>query len=670
MKKRLYKALSVLLILSFLATPVTPIAGGEGAVALDEVLGYETPKPTNFNPDDVFDVYVEAGFSYDGYTFVLREDAVYCFEYNDVIEDVWASINMFWAQNLEDIARNINEKSILYIEPNYLFEIESVPEPVAVEPPPLFQPFAFQPTNDPYFSQQWNLEGTRGAAAWTAGLTGQGVTVAVMDTGIYRRHADFNFSRVLPTVYLPGHAAHHHGDCFSGHGTSVTGMIAAARNNGRGIASIAPNVTILPMAVTQDYFLLPSNSLVEAVRIATENFNVDVINASIGLPIGTAQLRDAFNAARARGIISIASAGNHNGTALRFPAGFDSVIGVGATNRSEERGTWPAGGSAFNHSVSFVAPGVDVPTLGFPSTADFPWGIPPNCPRGYVMLQTGTSFAAPYVAAMAALARQHNPNITPAQFYDILRRSSIGRGTPGWNRYYGHGLVDVGLFVHRLTEQDFFNYTDVPQNFWARAHITFASRYGLMHGEAQRTFAPNRNITRAEYVAMLGNMHRMTREVVPHVTSSPFTDVPNSHFAVRHIEWARTNNIVGGIGNNMFGTNDPAPRQQAAVMLLNYARFRGVNIGTINRNVLNQFSDRNQIADWALDGMAWAVQHGLMSGTPQGRIEPTRAMTRAEAAAMAHQYTQRFAPIAVVNNTAAALFNEAMIATYEYRRAS
>ena len=640
------------LLFSLVVVGGSPVAGAESGVAAERVV--EDPRPLNFNPDDVFDVYRQAGAEYEGYLFVLRDGVVYCFETYDAIEEI-APPDIHWAATIEDIRTAVDEANILFIEPNYAMEsIEFEYEPAEL---PLIQPFAFQPTNDPLFHQQWNFVATRTAAAWTANsrpgrlfdrLSGRGVTVAVLDTGVFRGHEDIDGSRVFPAIGY-GRVVGGSNDGPGGQGTAVIGIIAAIRDNGRGIASIAPETTILPKAVRiahpqGDFDTDVIASLIPAMRDTISRGDVDVIHFGIALSLRSAILEGEVDRAHDAGIIMIAPVGNLGSPQRLYPAGFSNVIGVGATSQHD----WVTPFSQINDTVSFVAPGHQILTLGI------------SAPNAYVTAG-GTSIAAAHVTGMAALARGYNPNITSDQFYDLLRRSAIGLGVPGvhdgWNPYHGHGLVDIGLFVHRLTEEDFFRFTDIT-NHRHNAAITFAARYGIMHGTGhhQSLFHPDWVANRAEFVTALANMYRLTMGTVPHVDYSLFPDVPVTHWAARHITWANRIGIVGGVGDGTFAPANPMIRQDVAIVLLRYARHQGIGVDPIDLSVLNRFTDQHQIHSWAREAVAWAVQSGLMAGTSPTTFGPLDPILRGEIAAISHRYTVRLAPLAVAENTASELF--------------
>jgi len=440
MKRVLMKFVAVLLTIVFLL-PTWVFAESQDEVLkqndVDRVCEDLTAEITC--PTDIFNVHATPGRDYDGYIFRLVEGVtIPCGEHKN-IRVIFAPKNIYHAATLQDIMDFVASELIMYIEPDYLIFLD--PMPLDQHILPTFVPHAFTSVNDPRYRDQWCLEFIRGAATWSTipAISTSGVVVAVIDSGIYRYHEDFNALNILR-----GRNFVHNEDSDDplddyGHGTAVTGIIAAIRNNGLGVASMACGVTILPLRVLHGN---PGrgaiSSIVSAIDYAVGH-DVHVINMSLGASAqdlnmdSITSLTDAVNYAASKNIWMIAAVGNDWNATINYPAGLAHVIGVGAISRDGVR----AGFSNFNTSVFVTAPGEDLILLS-------PTGT------GYIE-DSGTSFAAPKITALAAYARAHNPNMTNLQFRDLLVRSSINRGDANWDREYGHGIIDAGLFMYNLT---------------------------------------------------------------------------------------------------------------------------------------------------------------------------------------------------------------------------
>ncbi len=235
------------------------------------------------------------------------------------------------------------------------------------------------PPNDPDYDRQWALPHIQAETAWNEMDELNAITVAVIDTGVCMSHEDL-VGRVLDKGYDFVDNDDDPEDVF-GHGCSVAGIIAANIDNGIGIAGFAPNSSILPVRV-----LGPSGSgsmadVAAGIVYAADN-GADIINLSLGSMVGSQVTQDAVNHAIAKGVTVIASAGNSGGDLPGFPARYENVVAVGAID--------PNGGrSSFSNKGGDIwAPGRDVHTI--------------YLDNGYKALN-GTSFSAPYVAAMAAV---------------------------------------------------------------------------------------------------------------------------------------------------------------------------------------------------------------------------------------------------------------------------
>ena len=235
------------------------------------------------------------------------------------------------------------------------------------------------PPDDPDFDRQWALPHIQAESAWRDMGELAGVTVAVIDTGVCMSHEDL-VGRVLDNGYDFVDNDDDPEDVF-GHGCPVAGIIAANTDNGIGIAGFAPNASILPVRV-----LGPSGSGsmadVAAGIVYAADEGADIINLSLGSAIGSQVTEDAVKYALDKGVTVIASAGNSGGNLPGFPARYDGVVAVGAIDPDGSRSSFS------NKGGDIWAPGRDIHSI--------------HLDNGYKALN-GTSFSAPYVAAMAAV---------------------------------------------------------------------------------------------------------------------------------------------------------------------------------------------------------------------------------------------------------------------------
>ena len=151
-------------------------------------------------------------------------------------------------------------------------------------------------------------------------------------------------------------------------------------------------------------------------------------------------------------------------------------------------------------------------------------------------------------------------------------------------------------------------------------------------GYNETIFAPNDKITRGMIVTILHNM-----EGKPISTNiNNFPDVQDSRvYYYKSINWAVENRIVSGYDNGNFGPDDLITREQLAVILWNYSKYKGKNVNV--ETDYSKFPDKNQISNFAQNGMNWAVGTGVITGS-QGKLFPLGNATRAEAASMIYKY--------------------------------
>lgn len=261
--------------------------------------------------------------------------------------------------------------------PNYYYYADSTTDDISIN--------AFS-NNDPLYSEQWQHDyiGTR--YAWTAGYKGQGIKVAVIDSGVQANHEDLNGVTGRNFVTTEGGA---NGPAYNedngNHGTHVAGIIAAVANNNKGGAGIAPEATIRSYCVmtkasggTSAY----GSDVMRAINAAVIDGN-DIINMSLGGPMYSADYATVVDQAYKKGVALFVSAGNDDSDAYNFPAAYPGSISVAAVDQNGARASF----SNFGNSVKLAFPGVDILS---------------TVPTGYDYM-SGTSQASPAAAGTAAV---------------------------------------------------------------------------------------------------------------------------------------------------------------------------------------------------------------------------------------------------------------------------
>jgi trimeric autotransporter adhesin len=279
-------------------------------------------------------------------------------------------------------------------------------------------------------SNSWSNDMVNAGAAWAKGFTGQGVTVAVIDSGVDINHKDLRDNIWYNSGEIAGNGIDDDGNGYvddvngwnfdlnnnnvtdsSSHGTHVAGTIAAS-NNGFGITGVAYDSKIMPIRLTdnQDKW---NGRLDKAIRYAVDN-GARVINMSLsypddGIPNG---LRDAIAYAANQNVIVVSAAGNQKLSLPRSPARFATEYGfsVGAVDSNQVIAEFSnlAGNDSQMHHV--MAPGKDIFST-----------LPGNDAYG---LKNGTSMATPHVAGVVALMLSANPYLTHTQVRQILTETT------------------------------------------------------------------------------------------------------------------------------------------------------------------------------------------------------------------------------------------------------
>ena len=186
-------------------------------------------------------------------------------------------------------------------------------------------------------------------------------------------------------------------------------------------------------------------------------------------------------------------------------------------------------------------------------------------------------------------------------------------------------------------EEPTWPFTDVTEgDDWFYDAVAYVYENGIMAGTSETIFSPSMKLNRAQAAQLFYNL-----EGKPAVTGdSAFSDVASSHWAVDAITWAAENEVVAGIGGNLYDPDSNVTREQFAQMLYNYAQYKGYDL-TANGD-LTQFPDDGSISFWAETALGWANGKGLINGNEDGTLAPGGTATRAQAASILAQFDQSF----------------------------
>ena len=189
------------------------------------------------------------------------------------------------------------------------------------------------------------------------------------------------------------------------------------------------------------------------------------------------------------------------------------------------------------------------------------------------------------------------------------------------------GSVSIEVSFELIGGENVMPFTDVASTDWFADAVRYVYDNNIMAGTGNSSFAPQKELTRAEVVQILYNL-----EGQPTVTGTNIFHDTANHWALNPIIWAKENGVVEGYEDNTFRPNQPVSRQEFAQMLYNYTLVKGYDSSA--RGDLSAFPDGNSVASWAEVAMSWANGNELINGHDNGTIDPTGTAIRAHAASI------------------------------------
>lgn len=316
---------------------------------------------------------------------------------------------------------------------------------------PNYQYRLFRAPNDPDYPRQWNFRSLNMEVAWEE-TRGEGITVAVIDTGI-SPVPDLEETKLVKGYDFVNDQETALDD--NGHGTHVAGTIAQSTNNNLGVAGIAYEATLMPIKVLGDGGGGTVADIAEAIRFAADH-DADVINMSLGGGGDAAVLREAIAYAHSKGVVMVAAAGNSAANSAAYPARYPEVIAVSALDASGAKAPY----SNFGAGVDISAPG------GALKEDDTSGGIlqntiDPDTGESVFLSLQGTSMASPHVAAVAALVKSVGVE-EPDAVAKVLKESARKMESDELN-HFGAGQLDAAAAVQlalkgQITPRDFFRW--------------------------------------------------------------------------------------------------------------------------------------------------------------------------------------------------------------------
>ncbi len=338
---------------------------------------------------------------------------------------------------------------VAFAEPNYIRRTLFVP-------------------NDPRYSEQWGFPKINAPAAWDITMGSSDVIVAVIDTGIDQDHPDLVNQRWINTDEIANNGVDDDGNGYTddrfgydffgnalfgiippgenaedsdpeddnGHGSHTAGTVAAATDNGIGVAGTASGCRVMVVRALGTILGMGySSDIIKAMFYATDN-GAHVISMSLGsTTYSTAELTAAVYAEN-HDVLVVAAAGNGGNTQMNYPAGYPTVMAVSATTSTDGLASFSSRGA----NIDVGAPGQGILSCSLSG--------------GYASHQ-GTSMACPHVAGLCGLVRSQFPTATAAQTRQMVRNGAHDLGATGWDPNFGDGRIDaLGALTTAVPDPD------------------------------------------------------------------------------------------------------------------------------------------------------------------------------------------------------------------------
>ncbi|KMY51918.1 S8 family peptidase [Peribacillus loiseleuriae] len=439
----------------------------------------------------------------------------------------------------------------------------------------------------------WGHEPVGVAQSRKAYFTGEGVKVAVIDTGISMNHPDL---AIAGGVTFVENTTSYNDD--NGHGTHVAGIIGA-KDNDIGVVGVAPDAELYAIKVLAKDGEGNQTDVIAGIEWAIQH-DIDIINLSITSPIDSITLRKVLERADEQGIIVTAASGNEEngirqpiGSDIMFPARYPTVIAVGSINKQLHKSAF----SYFGPSLDYTAPGEDIYST---------YIIEGEQKTGYTSM-SGTSMATPYVTGTIALYKQAYPTLTMHQLKKAMQQKAIDLGEKGKDPYYGYGLIQSPTTL----------FLDVKNDVWYSSYMQYLLEAGFISGYLDGTFKPNGYITREEAVTMIGRALHLDGEE----RRTDFTDVKPDSFGSGYIAAASEQGFINGYPNQTFEPKSLINRGDVALVIQ-----QAFHIPQATKQIFQDVK-REKYYFEAVNALSGSK---IIGGYPDGNFSPEQKITRAE----------------------------------------
>lgn len=313
-----------------------------------------------------------------------------------------------------------------FAEPNYLAEGTLIP-------------------NDPLYTNQYGPQKIQAPQAWDITTGNSSIIIAVVDTGVDMNHPDLQGKVIAGYDFANGDADP---TDDQGHGTHVAGIIGAIGNNNIGVAGVIWQNKILAVKVLNSTNTGSYSAIANGIIYAADN-GAKIINLSLGGTADGITLKNAINYATNKGVIVVAAAGNNGTNTPFYPAYYENVIAVGATDSTDK--LWS--NSNYGSWVDVVAPGSSIRSTYWTATSGSIYAS-----------MTGTSMAAPHVSGVTGLLLSHDITRTPTTIRALIEQSTDDIGVTGKDTCFANGRINAYKAVTKVSSTLNFGPTPVSAN--------------------------------------------------------------------------------------------------------------------------------------------------------------------------------------------------------------
>ncbi len=313
-------------------------------------------------------------------------------------------------------AKLLEDPLVIFAEPDYRVKADLIPD-------------------DTRWSEQYGPANVRAPEAWDITTGSSSVIVAVLDSGVDAGHPDLAGRLIAGRDFVENDSTPQD-KC--GHGTHVTGILAANGNNNRGVAGMDWQAKVMPVRVLGGECEGWISDVVAGLVWATDH-GARIINMSIGTSSDSTLFQNGTYYAYQHGAALFAAGGNAGISNLYYPARYPWVMAVGAVNRNNLHAPF-SNRSDKQADMLVSAPGVQILSTTPRTSFYYQWVFGTTLTYGYL---SGTSMASPHAAGAAALLASQPQFDSPDKIYQALYQTALDLGPAGYDPEYGYGLIQV-----------------------------------------------------------------------------------------------------------------------------------------------------------------------------------------------------------------------------------